>query len=68
MKRIKEEFYCDRCGIKLAQNPMFYTSTDRGDVQIQKRYRVKILRNEWRSLDLCKSCKKSFVEWMKGEE
>ena len=50
-------YYCDRCGEKMTESPMFYCSTH-PDTTIQIS-----LNGEWKSADLCDKCKESFKVW-----
>ena len=66
MRRIQENFICDRCG-KEIKTRRILIKTDRNEMMIDKKYKLSILKADWRTVDLCDTCEKSFSKWWKGE-
>ena len=59
MREVIEKYTCDRCGKELKDSTLLWL--------IKDRYKISKLTDEWRDLDLCADCKKSFINWLKGE-
>ena len=57
---------CDRCG-KEIKTRRILIKTDRNEMMIDKKYKLSILKADWRTVDLCDMCEKSFSKWWKGE-
>lgn len=49
-------YYCDRCGEKMAENPVFFCLTHPNTA-------IQVLRDEWKYANLCGKCKESFIAW-----
>ena len=67
MRRIQENFICDRCGKEIKARRILI-KTDRNEMMIDKKYKLSILKADWRAVDLCDTCEKSFSKWWKGEQ
>lgn len=59
-----EIYYCDRCGKKLEEKPLFYINSKYHNIP---NMRIEILYREWTFADLCDDCKRYFIKWWKGD-
>ena len=57
MREVIEKYTCDRCGKELKNSVLSW--------QIKNKYKISKLTNEWKNLDFCDDCKKSFMNWLK---
>lgn len=63
MKRIIEEYHCDRCGKELDKQPLFYTQRLS---LLTRQFSLRKLSDSWETVDLCDDCKKELINWWNG--
>lgn len=57
MTKTTTTYYCDRCGERMEEHPVFFCSTH-PDTAIQI-----LINGEWEYADICDKCKESFRTW-----